>query len=291
MSTTLRKVLRYGGWAILGLLLLVLIGASSLWVAGGRRIGMIHEPTAHPVAVATDPAEIAEGGRLAGYWGCVGCHDENAGGSVFFTTPFGDRLVAANLTRVVHEYTPEELERAIRHGVRRDGSSLVVMPSSMFADISDEDLGRVIGYLRSLPVVPDSLPPTRLGLLARFFIVTRDDALEAPRIDPGAAHGVSPDSLTPASGRADTLALGRYLARTGCPECHGPDLRGFEEDTPDLRIAAAYAPAAFLQFFRDGIALGGRELGLMSEIARYRGGRLTDPEVAALHAYLSTLAD
>ena len=116
-------------------------------------------------------------------------------------------------------------------------------------------------------------------------------ALQAPRIPPDARHGTSPDSLGPGSTRADTLALGRYLAHTGCPECHGPDLRGHEGDTPDLRIAATYPLAAFRRFFRDGIALDGQERELMSEIARGRGGRLTDDEVAALHAYLSTLAD
>jgi hypothetical protein len=42
---------------------------------------------------------------------------------------------------------------------------------------------------------------------------------------------------------------------------------------------------------REGIALDGLERGLMTEIARGRTVHLTDGEIAALHTYLSTLAD
>ena len=52
----------------------------------------------------------------------------------------GDRIVAPNLTRIVHEYSDQELEAVIRHGVRPDGSSVVIMPSAMFANVSDEGL-------------------------------------------------------------------------------------------------------------------------------------------------------
>jgi mono/diheme cytochrome c family protein len=89
---------------------------------------------------------------------------------------------------------------------------------------------------------------------------------------------------------ADTLGLGRYVARTSCTECHGADLRGHETGPPSLVVATGYAPAEFRHFLRSGTAKGGRELPLMSDMARERFSHLTDAEVAALHAYLRTLA-
>ena len=276
--------------ALAGLLVLALIGAGYIWVAGGHALKASYDPAPHSLTPPTDSLALAEGGRLARIWGCLGCHDRDGGGSVFVETPLGDRVVAPNLTRVVREYSVVELERAIRHGIAPDGRGLVIMPAPMFARASDDDIAKVIGHLRTLEPVPDTLPPTRLSLMARWFAV-RGTATVADDIDHDAPHGSSPDSLSPGSTRADTLALGRYIARTTCPECHGPDLRGDEGDTPDLRIAAAYSPEQFHRLAREGVALDGTERELMTTIARTRLAFLTDDEITALHAYLKTLAE
>ena len=292
MDLSVRSVLRYLGIAVLAILGLAVLAAGTVAWVGGSKLAEPHDVPEHAVEVPTDSTAIAEGARLARFWGCTGCHGRDAGGQVFFETPVGDRIVAPNLTQLVHEYTVSELERAIRHGTRDDGSSVVIMPSAMFAHISDADLGKVIGYLRSLRVVPDTLSETRFGLMARTMVLLMDQPMEAPKIDHDAPHGTSPDSLGPGSTREDTMALGRYLAHTGCPECHQQDLRGTDDGSmPDLRIAAAYSPEQFMRLAREGIALDGTERGLMTEIARGRIARLTDDEIRALHTYLSTLAD
>ncbi len=286
-----KRAARYAAYALLGVVALVVLAAATVGLAGGRKLATSFQASAHPVPATTDPAEIAEGGRLAGFWGCTGCHRADAGGGVFFTSPLGDRIVAPNLTRIVHEYSDQELEAAIRHGVRPDGSSVVIMPSAMFTNVSDEDLARVIGYLRSLPQIePDTIPTRRLGLGVRFFALTMDEPLEAARMDPTAPHPGSPEPLVPASTREDTLALGRYLAHTGCTECHGLDLRG-RSGMPDLRIAAAYSLDQFRELVATGRGLDGLEKGLMSEIATGRINRLNEGEIIALHTYLETLAD
>lgn len=291
MPIAARVVLRHAARGALAVVLILLLAVGALAFTAGHRLARVYDPPAHGVTVATEPADIEEGGRLAAYWGCVGCHERDGGGQVFFRSPLGDRLVAPNLTAIVREYDLDDLERAIRHGVRRNGSSLVVMPSSMYAHVSDADLGKVIGYLRALPAVPDTLPPTRLGLLARFIVLTEGEGvLEAARAR-AAVHGPGPDSIGPTSTTADTLALGRYLAFTGCPECHGPELRGQPDGPPDLRITAAYSLDQFVRFIEEGTGLDGREKGLMTEIARGRISRLSSAEVTALHTFLRTLAD
>lgn len=291
MRLGLRMTLRYARRAVLILLLVLAVAVAAIVVAGGRRTAGPYEVPAHDVPVPRDSAATAEGGRLAAFWGCTGCHGSDAGGRIFFTTPAGDRLVTPNLTRVVGKRTVPELERAIRHGVAPGGASLFGMPSGMFARISDEDLGKVVAYLRSLPPVPDTLPATRHSLLFRLFAIIEPRALSARQVEASVRHGPGPDSLGPGSTRADTLALGRYLAVTGCPECHGPHLRGSGDGTPDLRIAAAYSPEQFARLIDEGVTLGGRTDGLMTEIARGRLARLTDDERGALHSYLVTLAD
>jgi len=55
-----------------------------------------------------------------------------------------------------------------------------------------------------------------------------------------------------------------------------------EFTSPDLRVVSAYDPEAFTRLLRAGIALGGRQLGVMSEEARNNLAQLTDPEISAL---------
>ncbi len=83
----------------------------------------------------------------------------------------------------------------------------------------------------------------------------------------------------------DPVRVGEYLARTSCTECHGNTLEG-QGRTPNLTVAAAYSPEDFVRLMRTGVALGGREVGLMGEVARGRFSHFTDAEIAAVHAYL-----
>jgi mono/diheme cytochrome c family protein len=291
MRPAFQAARRFVVGSALFLLLFLLLAAGTIAVAGGRRIAGPYDAPTHEIPVPRDDAAIADGARLAAFWGCIGCHGRDAGGRVFFETAAGDRLVTPNLTRVVREQDAVALERAVRHGVGRDGRSLFGMPSGMFAGISDRDLGKVVAYLRSLPPVTDTLPETRASLMFRLYALVDERAVSARQVDAEARHGPGPDSLHEGSTRGDTLTLGRYLATTGCPECHGPDLRGSGEDTPDLRIAAAYSPEQFDRLVEDGVLLDGRTGNLMTDIATGRLARLTDDERAALLAYLRTLAE
>jgi mono/diheme cytochrome c family protein len=88
--------------------------------------------------------------------------------------------------------------------------------------------------------------------------------------------------------------LGRYLARTVCAECHGTSLRGAvnpDFTSPDLRVVGAYSPEAFARLLRTGVALGDRQLGVMSERARNNLSQLTGSEISALYSYLHALSE
>jgi hypothetical protein len=54
-------------------------------------------------------------------------------------------------------------------------------------------------------------------------------------------------------------------------------------------VVSAYDPEAFTRLLRTGVALRGRQLGVMSQQARNNLAQLTDSEISALYSYLHDL--
>lgn len=264
-----------------------------IYLATEPLIRKIHEVPGRSIQIPTDPGSIAEGKRLATIRGCFdGCHGPGIEGGEFLDIPWITRLVAPNLTQIAASHTDAELEKVIRHGVRKNGKSVWGMPSSMFYHLSDEDLGRIIAFLRSVPVSEG--PETEVWIgplwrleLARWRLGMQDDlylplAEEIGRDAPWIKGDIEPAERN----------RGRYLAVTVCSECHGMRLRGdVEGSTPNLAIVAAYSEVDFFRLMRTATPLGGRELGLMGMVARKRFAHLTDDEIRALYSYLHAMGD
>lgn len=279
----MKRLLR---WIGVGAGVLVVLGAVAyavVYVMSERILGRHYDAPAGALTVPSDAASIAEGRRLATLRGCLGCHGKDAEGIVLFDDPLIARIVAPNLTRAVRKYSDAELVTIIRHGLRPDGRSVVVMPSEEFVTLTDEDLGRIIAYMKTLPAVDGPDPAVSLGPLGRIGLVLGAYQTTAQII---AGMVPPPDTAQPQA------AAGRYLARTTCAHCHGTDLRGASNPdftAPALQIVAAYSPEAFTQFLRTGVALGGRELRVMSGVARKQLHDLSDDEIAALYSYLHAI--
>lgn len=284
----IKRVLKWLGLGLGAMIGVILIAVAAVFVHIGRDLAHRHEIVGEPpVPVPADAASVAEGLRLARLRGCAGgCHGRDSEGSVFFEFPDGSELIAPDLGRVAAKYSDGELERAIRHGVRPDGSSVLrAMPSDMFAALTDQDLGAIIAYLRSLEAGERALPDTRFGPVARILLLLFKrqigSIMAAEVIDHDNGHSQTPPG--------DPSRHGFYLATTVCTECHGPDLRGYpDEGTPGLAVATAYPLEDFRTLMRSGRPLGGRELGLMAKVAQSRFAYFTDDEVAALHQYLKS---
>lgn len=160
------------------------------------------------------------------------------------------------------------------------------MPSDMLNHIDDKDLGAIIAFLRAQPATDSNLPETHAGLLWRLGIV-----LGNPMTAPATANIDQQAEHSRPGHRQSLLANGRYIALSTCTECHAQDLRGYPGDTPTLAMVAAYSLDDFTRLMRTGIALGDRKLNeMMTGVARGRTAYLTDDEIAALHAYLQSLA-
>jgi mono/diheme cytochrome c family protein len=275
------RLLRWAAVVVAGLGGLVLLAVASVYVASEVVLRRTYEVPLEAIAVPTDSASIAEGRRLATIRGCYdGCHGTGLDGTEFWDEPWIARLVAPNLTQVATRHSDAELERIIRDGVRPDGRSTWGMPSASFYHLSDADVGAMIAFIRSQPLSDGPATEVEVRLLARIGVLTGEFPPQAQVIDQDVPRlGDRP--------RSDTLAFGAYLARTTCSECHGLDLQGDPRGaTPPLAIAAAYSREEFVRLMHTGVALGGRELGLMSDVSRRRFVHMTDDELNALHAFL-----
>jgi mono/diheme cytochrome c family protein len=270
---------------VLALFLLLVVAAGVVYALSERIVSRTYDVPAEAIAIPTDSAAIVEGERLARTRGCYnGCHGEAAEGGLFIEDRLLGTIDAPDLTRVVRALTGEQLERVIRHGVRADGSSVFVMPSADFYHLTDDDLGAIVAFLRTLPPTDGPETRVRLGPLGRLLFVMGEFQPaaatiehDAPRTDPGDG--------------SDPLLVGEYLARTACAECHGRNFEGSEgppEATPNLAITAAYSPEEFLTLMRTGVPRDGRDLRLMDDMSRKRFSHFTNAEIDGLYAFLTT---
>jgi cytochrome c553 len=286
----LRKVIL----ACLGLLaVLALLVFAAVYGLSGRRLGRVHPvPTEAVLPMPADSASVARGRHLAtSVATCVLCHGEDFGGAVYADAgPLGI-VVGSNLTRgrggVGGVLTDADWERAIRHGVRRDGTSLIVMPSEVYVHLSDRDLAALVAYLKQVPPVDRELPPTRFRLLGRALLAAGRLPLLVAEKTPLAPHvaAVEPEA---------TAAYGRYLADIGgCHGCHGYGLSGGRVAGPsDVPPASNLTPASlghwteadFVRALRAGERPGGAPI---HDFMPWRVlGRMTDDELHALWQYI-----
>jgi mono/diheme cytochrome c family protein len=302
-----RKVFGYGA---LFLLVLLLLGIT-LTVGWRPFIGPRSRPLTDRRFEAT-PARLARGEYLLnGVTLCFGCHSE-----IDWKTPavvagvlgaghqFSDEglpwVVAPNLTpdrdTGVGSWTDDELARAIREGVGRDGRALFpMMPYELFRQMSDEDLASVIVFLRTLKAVNRALPKTEMPFPLNRLINGVPQPISEP-VPP-------PDLSTPVN-------RGRYLvAMATCADCHTPRnaqgqvLAGLEFsggtvfENPVGRVAAAnitpapsgipyYTEELFIEVMRMG-QVKARTLNPQMPWVLYRN--MTDDDLKAIFAYVQTL--
>lgn len=234
-------------------------------------------------ATTTDRAAlIAHGERLTKVLGCRGCHGDKLRGEKFADEPGFGAIHASNLTVALQAYNDAGIENILRRGKRPDGSDLWAMPSEMYQYLSDQDMAALVAYLLSLPPADKAMPPPRFEAGWRAEIASGKYKNAAGYI--AEEKGVVPIDLGPVHSRA------RMIAMTACTECHAARLEG-RDDTPNLDIVGAYSADQFATLMRTGKPVGGRELRMMSGVARGRFAHLTDREVAELYAYLKARVD
>jgi mono/diheme cytochrome c family protein len=210
------------------------------------------------------------------------------GGKLWVDEPAFGRLAGVNLTGGrggIGDLTDADLERALRHGVGRDGRPLIFMPSEAYTAMSDQDLAALIGYLRSLPPVDRELPAPRVGPVARaLYLGGNFPLLPVAVIDHGASR------TTPVPGV--TLEYGQYLATIGgCRGCHGLALAGdANPDAPDITVGriGGWTEEDFFRSLRKGQRPDGSAID-PAKMPWVRSGQMTDDEIRAVWTYLRSL--
>jgi mono/diheme cytochrome c family protein len=208
--------------------------------------------------VVATPERIARGRYLAHHVAnCIECHSdrstayglpvkpgrEGVGGFVWDDRiGFPGVVAASNLTpdpeTGLGSWTDGEIVRAMREGVDREGNALFpIMPYKHFRNMSDDDAGAIVAYLRTIPSQKYAERPRTLNaplnLVVKFFPQPVETAVPSP--DP-----------------KDHLAYGKYLTTIAvCVECHTPHddkdqpiegqefAGGWEMRTPDFRVVTA----------------------------------------------------
>jgi len=154
---------------------------------------------------------------VRGPGGCGNCHtpmgpqgfllEQELAGRVVEDGP-AFTAVAPNITPAsrIADWSDADLARAIREGLRPDGSLIgPPMPFAMYRGLSDDDLGSIVAFLRTLEPVDSDLP-------ASVYNIPLPPAY-GPPVDTVAA--------VPAG---VTVDYGAYLAGpvAHCMECHTP---------------------------------------------------------------------
>lgn len=286
----MKKVLIWIGIIAGGLIALLLVLAVGLSIVGGSRLNKTHDITAESITIPTDAESLARGQHLVDV-GCRDCHTAELTGQPLINDPAIGTVYAANITGLAGSHTDEEIVRAIRHAVDTDGRQLMIMPAEAFIHFSQEDLGSLIAYLKTLPRSGQDTPNPDLAFLGRVLLAAGmfGDVFPAEYIDHDMPYAEMPEV-------GANLAYGEYLSHF-CTSCHGANLAGGPPPDPDSPPAPNLTPAGdlggwtqedFLTTIRTGVTPNGRELN-PDAMPWQSFAKFDDDELIGLWLYLQTL--
>jgi mono/diheme cytochrome c family protein len=185
-------------------------------------VAVVLFPLFAPGAAAQDAKLVERGAYLMnGIVACGNCHAQRdqkgmvladkglSGGFVFDEKPF--KAVAPNITpdpeTGIGKWTDAQLIRAIREGIRPDGSLIgPPMPFEFYRHMSDDDVKAIVAWLRAQPPVKNALPKSEY------------------RIKLPPAWGPPIKGKVTAPPRSNAVKYGEYLAGPlgHCMDCHTP---------------------------------------------------------------------
>ena len=263
-----------------------------------RKLHRIVALPASTFVLRAAPGALARGRYLFDSRGCASCHGADGGGRVFIDDGHGMRVKAPDIATgpgsVVAGYTATDFDRTIRHGVKRDGRPVFIMPSEDYSRLTDDDLGALVAYVRQLPAAAGGALEASIPLPVRVLYGLGAIQDAAAKID----HALPPPAPVAAAVSAEH---GRYVAQM-CIGCHGPGLSGgtIPGTPPDWPPAANITPgagsamprypdaAAFATMLRSGRRPDGGEISKVMPFEALKN--LDDADADSIYAYLKTVA-
>ena len=294
----MKRFLKWVGIVVGGLIGLLIVAMLVLYGVGQARLNKKYDVPVQMVEVPVDEASLAEGKRIFQYRGCEACHGEDLQGQVYLDNPAIGQVITPNLTSgkggIGGQRTDEDLIRAIKHGIREDGTPLLFMPSTEFYYLSDADLGKVLAYIRSKPPVDHEVLPSKLSTTGFIVMnIAKTITFLPAELIP---HDQTPP---PAPEPGITVEYGAYLSQS-CKVCHGPTysggkITGFPAEwpsAPNLTSGAGsrlpgWGEEGFIEIMRTG-EHHGRKIN-PSYMPWKSYSHMSDEELKAVYTYLMSL--
>ncbi|MBK6911829.1 MAG: cytochrome c [bacterium] len=282
----------------LGILVLVLVVFAGyiFWQASSIMSQTYPDIKGKNIYVPSDSATVARGRQLMrGVGTCGACHGLDLSGQEQDMGPFA-YYVAPNITfgkgGLPANYSIQDLDLIVRHGIKRDKTGALIMPSFHLNRISDEDLAAIYAYLKTAPKVDKERPNFSLGPIGKMVLVQGGLLTEAAITDHNFKSPKRPEI-------APTAEYGKYLAEIACMGCHAQNYSGgkvFEGD-PKWPSAANltkhmkhYTNESFAHFLKTGVRADGTVVDTLA-MPIYATKFADSLEMAALFSYLSALPE
>jgi hypothetical protein len=106
----------------------------------------------------------------------------------------------------------------LRHGIKRDGRSVRMMPVGDANWLRDDDFIALLSYVRSVPAVNRANGPIEISVMGKVL-----DRRNAFPLD--IARRIDHDRIEQSGPAEPTVAYGRFVGRL-CTGCHGETLSG-----------------------------------------------------------------
>ena len=291
-----KKVFKWVGIGLGSLIGLILLLAVVFYFIGNSRLNKKYEIPSSNITLPSDSVSIEFGKHRAEVL-CEGCHGSDLSGiDNWFNAPPLGNIDSANLTSgeggVGAEFTTEDYVRAIRHGINREGKPIFMIAVPSTAHLSDEDLGAIIAYVKTVPPVDHTVRERHFTPLAKIL-------LAAGVLGKLPAETVSHDVHVTAPAPGATADYGEYLINTNdCRVCHGQNLNGGSYPDPTITKTSpnltpggelsAWSEDKFINTIRTGKTPGGHELN--PDFMPWKYYRLFyDDELQAIWLYLQSL--
>lgn len=226
--------------------------------------------------------------------GCFDCHGEDYAGKVVMDVPPVMRFIAPNITPagVVQGMTDVDWVRVVRHGINRKGQSSI-MPAIDYTDLSDQEIGDVISFVRSVPAVERVMEPWALGPVMWVQLALGKVPISAELIDHDKERPTNPPP------QAIDTTYGAHLGQV-CRGCHGTNLAGGKiiGGDPSWPPASNLTPHAsgslqdwtledWKRAMREGVRKDGSAIRAPMPWTFY--GKMSDTELEALWVWIQQL--
>ncbi len=293
----MKKIFKWIGIVLGSLVGLILVLVAVFFLVGNSRLNKTYNFPPDKIAIPTDSESLARGEHLTKML-CAGCHGADLGGTEkWFADDALGRVDAPNLTAgeggVAEEFaTDEDWVRAIRHGVDPQGKPIFMPAVVGLSYMSNEDLGTIVAYLKTIPPVDRKTEERNFTALAKIMI----GAGVFGKL-PAEAVSHNPNPSAPVAGV--TLEYGQYLVEImDCKSCHGAQLEGAPFPDPSVTILspnltpggelAGWSEQDFIAAMRMGIVPGGKAMD-PNYMPWKDIGLASDDELKAIFMFLQSL--